>query len=269
MSGNGDDGLIEDRPSPAFRRFFAWYATRLVSRRFHALRLLKGSREILEEALDADRSMITLISHVSWWDPLVGLVLWRKLFVGRDILMPMASEQLSRFRFFRRLGVFGIDPDDPTSMGQMRRHVLQRLAQSPDTILGLTPQGRFTDPREPIRLRPGAAAIAAACERSPSVVVISIEYVFWQDARPELLVAVRSCDSPEAGSTTDWNRAMEEGMRRCAKDLAAASIARDESAFEVLEGGKDRINPFMDPWLRIRGRSGGIAATRAAPKGSA
>ncbi|MFB0986389.1 MAG: hypothetical protein QMB94_08815, partial [Phycisphaerales bacterium] len=136
MSGNGDDGLIEDRPSPAFRRFFSWYATRLVSRRFHALRLLNGSREILEEALNADRSMITLISHVSWWDPLVGLVLWRKLFVGRDILMPMASEQLSRFRFFRRLGVFGIDPDDPTSMGQMRRHVLQRLARSPDTILG-------------------------------------------------------------------------------------------------------------------------------------
>ena len=268
MSGTSDDGLIEDRPSPAFRRFFAWYATRLVSRRFHALRLLEGSREILEDASSEERSLIALISHGSWWDPLVGLVLWRKLMSGRDILMPMASEQLSRFRFFRRLGVFGIDPDDPTSMARMRSHVLQRLSRSPDTLLGLTPQGRFTDPREPIRLRPGAAAIAAACERSPRVLVISIEYVFWQDARPELLVAIRSCDSPEAGSTTDWYRAMEEGIRRCAMDLAAASIARDESAFEVLVGGKHRINPFMDAWLRIRGRSGGIAARRSTSRES-
>ena len=67
----------------------------------------------------------------------------------------------------------------------MKRHVLERLERSPGTLLGLTPQGRFTDPREPIRLRPGAAAIAASCERSPRVVVVSIEYVFWQDARPE------------------------------------------------------------------------------------
>ena len=50
MSGTGDDGLIEDRPSPAFRRFFSWYANRLVVRRFHALRLLVGSREVIEEA---------------------------------------------------------------------------------------------------------------------------------------------------------------------------------------------------------------------------
>jgi hypothetical protein len=100
-------------------------------------------------------------------------------------------------------------------------------------------------------------------------VVISIEYVFWQDARPELLVAVQSCDSPEAGSTTDWYRAMEEGMRRCATDLAAASIARDESAFEVLVGGRHRINPFMDAWLRIRGRSGSITARRSTSRESA
>ena len=269
MSGTGDDGLIEDRPSPAFRRFFSWYANRLVVRRFHALRLLDGSREVIEEASNGDRPLIALISHSSWWDPLVGLVLWRSLMPHRDILMPMASEQLSRFRFFRRLGVFGINPDDPASMDRMKRHVLERLERSPGTLLGLTPQGRFTDPREPIRLRPGAAAIAASCERSPRVVVVSIEYVFWQDARPELLVAIRPCDSLESGSTTDWFSAMEDGMRRCTADLAAASIARDESAFELLNGGKDRINPLMDLWLRLTGRSGGIAARRPTSKESA
>ena len=52
-------------------------------------------------------------------------------------------------------------------------------------------------------------------------------------------------------------------MRRCTADLAAASIARDESAFELLNGGKDRINPLMDLWLRLTGRSGGIAARRS------
>ena len=44
MSGTDDDGLISEIRSPRFRRFFAGYAGRLISRRFHGVRLLRGSR---------------------------------------------------------------------------------------------------------------------------------------------------------------------------------------------------------------------------------
>ena len=47
--------------------------------------------------------------------------------------------------------------------------------------------------------------------------------------------------------------------------LASAAIARDPDAFELVAGGAARINPVMDVWLRLRGKQGGIRASRRDP----
>lgn len=215
-------------------------------------------------ASSGDGPLVVLLGHASWWDPLVGLVVWRRLLADRDLRMPMDADQLARFGFFKRLGVFGIDPDDPRSLEAMRRFTLDHFATATRPTLGLTPQGRFTDPREPVRLRPGAAAIAAAAPSETTVVAIAVEYVFWQDQRPEILIAASPCPRPTgSASTTRWHRAMTEAFTDATARLAAASIDRDPDAFTDLVGGRDRIHPVMDLWLRMTGRGGGIAARRS------
>ena len=183
---------------------------------------------MVRDAAAADGPFLGLLSHASWLDPLVGLLVWRQLLPDRDLRMPMDAEQLARFGFFKRLGVFGIDPDDPASLDAMRRFVLDHFATGVRPALGLTPQGRFTDPREPVRLRPGAAAIAAAAPSNTAVVAIAVEYVFWQDQRPEILISATRCPRPTGpASTTGWHRAMTEAFSDAAARLAAAAIARD------------------------------------------
>ncbi len=274
MSGRGHGGLNEPlvpaRTSIRFRRYFARYALRLLKRRFHAARILRGDGEKLASLNTLDEPVIALQSHASWWDPLIALVIWNRYLSSRDLLMPMDAQQLARFGFFRRLGVFGIDPEDPASLEAMRRYVLERFGDERSRpTLGLTPQGRFTDPREPMRLRPGAAAIAAASSRPPRVVAVAIEYPFWQDQRPEALVAVSVCDPPASApsrpSTADWHRSMTAAMADAGERLRTAAIERSPDAFEPIDrrlGGETRINPVMDAWLRLRGRSGGIEARR-------
>jgi len=276
MPGRGPRGLngplVPARTSVRFRRYFARYVLRLFRRRFHAVRILKGDGERLASLDGLLQPVIALQSHASWWDPLIALVLWNRYLGSRDLLMPMDAEQLARFGFFRRLGVFGIEPDDPASLEAMRRYVLDRFEDTDRRpTLGLTPQGRFTDPREPIRLRPGAAAIAAASPRPPRVVTVAVEYSFWQDQRPEALVAVSICEPPDPSnappSTADWHRAMTAAMTDATERLRVGAIARSPEAFEPIDrrlGGDARINPMMDAWLRFRGRSGGIDARRDA-----
>ena len=262
MSGTDDDGLIPEIRSPRFRRFFAGYARRLISKRFHGVRLLHGSRGVMDSLASARTPAIALFTHASWWDPLAGLMLWNRFLPDRDVFLPMERDQLQRFKFFRRLGTFGINPDDPVSLELMRDHVLHRFVDRPESLLGLTPQGRFTDPRTPIRLRPGAAAIAAAVPGTPTVVTVAIEYVFWQDARPEMLVAIETCEPPSVDTTAAWHRRMSEAFAATTERLSSAAIARDPDAFELVAGGAARINPVMDLWLRLRGKQGGIGATR-------
>ncbi len=272
--------LLPARPSKPFARVFAWYLRRTLARSFHAVRLLRGSREAMRALEAHDGPAMALFTHSAWWDPLTGLHLANTLVPSRQLLAPMDIRQLQRFAFFRKLGLFGIDPDDPASLEAMANYVERGLERDPRPLIALTPQGTFADPRAPIVLRPGAAALAArlmsrslASDRaSPCglrVAVVAIEYVFWTDRRPELLLNAQGVELPpwtERGmvSTATLQRAFTAAFASCAGALAERVIARDEGAFEAMGAGgaggdrPARIHPLYDAWLRLRGRSGRI-----------
>lgn len=262
-AGNGE--LIRATPRRGFARVFAWYARRLLRSRFHRVRMTPEGRGLLR-GLDGETApLIICCTHVSWWDPLVGLDLQRELLPSRAAFSPMDADQLRRFAFFRKVGLFGIDPDDPASLGAMTSYVSELASAHPRLTLALTPQGRFADPREPVRIRPGAAALAARLERT-RVVCVAIEYAFWQDQKPEVFVhAVES--RPVAASTASWQRAIAAGMQAAADELARRVIARDPGGFEILLGAAmgraTAANPVHGLWLALRGRSGEIESRRA------
>ncbi|MBX3402000.1 MAG: lysophospholipid acyltransferase family protein [Phycisphaeraceae bacterium] len=265
MARAGDGELIRATPRRGFARVFAWYARRLLRSRFHRVRLTPEGRGLLR-GLDGEAApLIICCTHASWWDPLVGLVLQRELLPSRAAFSPMDADQLRRFAFFRKVGLFGIDPDDPASLAAMTSHVSELVAAHPRLTLALTPQGRFADPREPVRIRPGAAALAARLE-IPRVVCVAIEYAFWQDQKPEVFVhAVESW--AEAASTTGWQRAIATGMQEAADELAQRVISREPAGFEIMLGAASgratATNPVHALWLTLRGRSGEIEARRA------
>jgi len=256
--------ILPGRFSPRFARAFTWYARRLVASRFHAVRLLAGDASALTSLADGQVPAIVVMNHASWWDPLLAVVLADRFLPGRSACAPMDVQQLRRFGFFRRLGLFGIDPDDPRGAGPLVDYVVDRFRHAPGETLWITPQGRFTDVREPIRIRAGAAMVAA---RTPAVEVtaVAVEYGFWQDARPEIFIGARRVQ-PEIEPESDvrraavaWQRAMQEALSDAAARLARAVIDRREEAFTtLLGGGATRVNPVYDLWRRIRGAHGAI-----------
>lgn len=264
--------LLPARPNAALARVFAWYLRRRFRATFHRVLLTPAAQRTLA-ALDTQPGpALALMTHSAWWDPLAGLLLARACTPSRQLFAPMDIAQLRRFAFFRALGLFGIDPDNPASIALMTDYAAGLVARDPRTLIALTPQGTFADPRAPIVLRPGAAALAARLLRDdqtagPGVVVIALEYVFWTDARPELLVHARqiaSDDLPQGSSTAALHRLFTGTFTACAQELAALAIARDETAFIALpstaprDTRRGRINPVYDWWLRLRGVSGHI-----------
>lgn len=261
--GRGGE-LIPAAHADWFAKGFGAYNRRLIAKRFCALRVSPSLRPLCA-MLDADpRPAIVVLNHAAWWDPLIILAIGATLLPSRRGIAPIDAAQLRRFGFFRKLGLFGIDPDDPASMNAMLGYVDDWFKTAPKPTLALTTQGRFTDVREPIVNRPGAAAVAARCgPRGVNVLSIAIEYAFWQDQRPEAFVRAALIEEPPACTTAAWHRAIRAGMQANADALARDVIARDPGAFEVLIGaGAPRINPAYDLWLKLRGRSGAIQARR-------
>lgn len=266
MARAGDGELIRATPREGFARVFTWYARRLLRSRFHRVRMTPEGRGLLRGLDGESGPLIICCTHASWWDPLVGLVLQRELLPSRAAFSPMDADQLRRFAFFRKVGLFGIDPDDPASLAAMTSYATELVAAHPRVTLALTPQGRFADPREPVRIRPGAAALAARLERT-RVVCVAIEYAFWQDQKPEVFVHAVEAGSA-ACSTASWQRAIATGMQAAADELARRVMAREPAGFEIVLGAAagraTATHPVHALWLALRGRSGEIESRRAA-----
>src|SRR4051794_4665315 len=202
----GEPGCLARR-SPRLFGWFRGYARRYVARHFHAVRVSRvGLPPTVPEGL-----MIVVLNHPSWWDPLIGLVL-SDSWPDRLPFAPIAAEALGRYRFFERLGFFGIEPETARGARVFLRTALA-LADRDDSALWLTAQGRFADPRErPLRLKPGVGRLAARVDRG-CILPLALEYPFWDESKPEALARfgpILPLDG--TGSPEDWTERISEAL---------------------------------------------------------
>ncbi|CAN5683018.1 hypothetical protein BH11PLA1_BH11PLA1_01950 [soil metagenome] len=257
-----EDILLPAAPSEHVRRLFTWWTARMIRRSFSAVRIAAGTAAALR-ALDAGAApLIVAMNHQTWWDPLLGIHLAAALTPSRRMLAPMEMAQLRKFAIFRRLGVFGLAPDDPRALAAMRAYLAREFARGPAKSLWITPQGEFVDVRTPVRIRPGVAAVAAAT-RGAGLVCIALEITHWLDRRPEVLIRIARVAPPQGDATiAAWTRTLTTAMRANAAALALLVQSRDPAAFEIITSGRAaRVNPLYDAWLWVRGKPRTLDAT--------
>lgn len=259
MDRTRDGALIPATPSPRVRSVFAAMVAGKMRRSFHAVRLARGSRDILASVDSGGRPALVVMNHVSWWDPILLIVAWREFFPSRPPYGPIDRNELQRFAIFKKVGLFGVDPDDPATLEAMRAYLVDEVTRAPRLALCVTPQGKFSDVRDEIVVRPGAAAMAAALKVDRAV-ALSVEYGFWVDQKPEVFVRAEPIDCAEGG-TLAWHKRIVTAMRANQSALAELVRARNTAAFEPFAPSfRPKVsgtNPVYDLWLRLTGRSGG------------
>lgn len=247
------------RVSRGMLKIFAAYSRGYLRRRFHAVRVLKGALP----PRDCPHPVVIYLNHAAWWDPLVCLLLAREFFPSRTSFAPIDAAMLERYRIFKRLGFFGIEQGTTRGARTFLRTAQATLASSANT-LWLTPQARFADVRErPPRLQDGLGALAA---RNPNVAFIplAIEYAFWTEPRPEILVAFGEPIFPAADRMAgEWTRILTGALEQIQDDLAAHSCHRHAVDWLVLNRGKAGVNAIYDAWRALRAGFRGQPFARA------
>lgn len=258
--GNASGAALRVSPAPAaavalprrsawLTRLFTRYVHRYLRRNFHAVRLARGG----QPEVPGDEPLIVVLNHPSWWDPLLCLRL-AELFPGREHYAPIEDRALARYRFFERLGFFGVEQG--TAHGA--RTFLQTgatLLARPGATLWVTGQGQFTDPRlRPVRLRPGIGHLVRRL-RGGVVLPLALEYPFWEERYPEALVRFGTpipIGRGEDYTVAEWMARIESGLSATQDALAEAALRRDPNAFEVLTGGATGVGGIYDLWRRLR-----------------
>ena len=232
--------------SPPALAFFRYIARGYFRRHFRAVRI--SNAHLLSQQTSGP--VIVYANHSSWWDPMVSVLLAQRLLPRRKHYAPMDAVSLERYGILKRIGIFGVDLNTVRGAARFFRTSLDLLAQG--GVLWITPQGRFADPRErPLAFKPGLAALAARCPNGCTLVPLAIEYPFWNERLPETLLQfgepVHVTNQTAAQAETMLHTALSEAMHV----LEAKSIARDPSAFEILQTGRVGTGGFFQLGQRL------------------
>jgi len=238
--------------SASLLKVFAAYSRGYARRHFHSFRILNSGLP----PRDLNRPLVIFLNHASWWDPLVCLLLSREFFANRTSFAPIDGSMLERYRFFKRLGFFGVEQQSTIGALKFLRTTRALLASSRNAMW-ITPQGRFMDVRErPLRLQSGLGALAAQSEET-MFLPLALEYTFWSEPRPEILVSFGEPIIPgrqASGSAEEWTKRFSDALEETQDELAARSCRRDSSEWLVLNRGTSGVNTIYDAWRWLRAR---------------
>lgn len=254
-------GILQDqssapRPhvSATWLRLFSAYNHSYVRRHFHRIRILKTGRPRI-----FTQPTVVYLNHASWWDPLVCLFLSRQFFDDRDSFAPIDAAMMERYRFFKNLGFFGVEQHTVRGAVTFLR-AGRALLSSSRNMLWLTPQGRFADVRErPLQLQTGLAALATRLS-GVAFLPLAIEYPFWTESRPEILLSFGRplmTDGQSYRDADEWSRLLSEALENTQEELAMCSCRRDPRDWLTISRGRSGGNRVYDTLRRLRAWLGG------------
>lgn len=222
--------------SPRGVLLFGRYARAYFGRHFAALRVSRSG-----PVPSSLTNTILYANHPSWWDPMIMLMLAAGPLSNYRVFAPIEAASLERYPILKRFGLF---PLDAGSLGGHRSFLetAGQLLESPDNVLAITAQGRFSDPRErPLSLRAGVAHLLEAYPDRVAIPV-ALEYTYWNGRLPEALVHFgRPVRAERGAGIAHTNKRLDSALCEALDALADRAIERNSGLFDILVG-RDRTD---------------------------
>jgi len=167
------------RHSPWAERIFLPYIVRQFRKAFHGLHFLGPVPEF-----DPALPLVITPNHSTWWDGFFFYILNKRVWKRKGYLM-MLEEQLSKYRFFSRIGAFGIEPGLARKSYEALRYSADVL-RDPANALCIFPQGvlRYSGVR-PLEFQRGVGYILKLYGGEVNLLPLGIRCKFLIDQHPE------------------------------------------------------------------------------------
>lgn len=195
--------------------------------------------------------LMICLNHPSWWDPLMATYLSQRFFADRRQYAPIAAKGLEKYRFFERLGFFGIDEQSRAGAARFLQ-IGNAVLRLKNGVLWVTAQGRFADVRDrPVKLQGGLGHLAHRAEQPFAFVPIALEYAFWDESKPEAFIYVGKTEIVADGarhSAADWTLHFTTSLQSTQDLLAEQVKGRSPAAFQPLLKGSAGVGGVYDLW---------------------
>ncbi len=177
--------MIHADDHPLLEPFWKWYIANSVRGHFDAVRLQ------LEQPDPVPTPTLWQATHVSWWDGYLGVLLSKHLGLTHRVMM--LEENLSKYRFLRFAGAFGVERGSARGALESLRYAALELQNEKARGLMMFPAGDIGSPHQrTVPYQSGAASLAVQVAKSAPIAVrsVAIRLEYLGASKPEALLRV-------------------------------------------------------------------------------
>lgn len=215
--------MIPAKKSPVFEHFFHLYNRQLLKRHFHGI-YVKGPHQLPENALFYG-------NHSSWWDGLVWFHL-NKVFLHHNIHIMMHEKGLNEFRFFKKLGAYSVNRNQPRDIALSLQYGAELLNSGKSTVL--FPQGDEKHQElRPLGFLPGIVALSEKASAVP-LLPAAVCYTFGHQRKQAVYISLGEphfLNSLPGDNRRKKSARLEQDFTSMLDELRSAVISEQTDSF--------------------------------------
>ena len=175
--------MIEAKHNKLAHMVFKTYLMRLFRKNFTSMHILGSIPD-----LPADQPLIILPNHSSWWD---GFFVYHlnSVYFERPLYLMMLQEQLNNYPFFRRIGAYGINPENPDAVRKSISYTTRVINQPAIRCAAVCifPQGELISwYQQPLIFKKGIDVIIRRIQKPTAVLQLIIRIEFLEEQFPQV-----------------------------------------------------------------------------------
>ena len=205
---------------------FQPYLTRLFKRHFHEIQLLGAVPEVPD-----DLPLLLLPNHSTWWDGFFVYLLNKRIFQRTTYLM-MLEAQLTKYKFFRKIGAYSIEPEHRRGVIASLEYTVELLNREM-TLVSIFPQGQLLPwHTRPLGYKRGVEWILRKYGKPVTLLPLAIRTEFLGEKHPSVFFLFGDASSFDAETFRgiDWLEATETALL----DDLTSKILRQETGQNLL-----------------------------------
>ncbi|MEM6298451.1 MAG: lysophospholipid acyltransferase family protein [Bacteroidota bacterium] len=188
--------MIHPRYNRTYQCFWSWYFRHIIRSDFAAMNVFNAPE------LEADKSVLLLQNHISWWD---GFWAYRMndLHFKRQFHVMMLEEELRPRKFLTYAGAFSIQKNSRSMVESL--NFCGQLLQNPKNLLLLFPQGEIESAQTPsLAFGSGVQRVVKKSADAAQVILSACFVDYFSERKPTLSIYLEHIPSSEVKNIVDW-----------------------------------------------------------------
>jgi|SRR4030095_8204207 len=235
--------MISAKKNKLIDSVFSTYIKKLLKKHFYSIHLAGG--ENLAK-INSSLPVILYANHSNWWDGFIAYLLTNKKLNADDYLM-MDIEQMRKYSFFKYVGVFSVNRNEPKEAVESINYAAD-LLKGTKKYLWIFPQGimQHQDTR-PVKFYSGITRIAEKIGEV-NLVPVAFRYEFINEQRPEVFIQIGEPDAANnnISDTKQYTGYLQEKLTRYLDELKQCVLENGPEKFEIIFKGNHSRNKTFD-----------------------